>query len=158
MNELNWFLFLVLIEDVKFRVTWNATNQGLCDVKLFLSFVQNGTNLTQNVTVHVASGIYENCNLKMINVTSVRYKTIVMYDNKTLNSDSNFSEEITFQKMTTNPKSKLLFFLWWREHVIGNSGRFPFSKLQKNTFQRPGYDFIFVVFFCRGYKIYLSKV
>ena len=113
-------MFLVLIEDVKFRqeknscprVTWNATNHGLCDVRLFLSFVQGDTNLTQNVTVHVASGIYENCNLKMINVTSVRYKTIVMYDNKTLNSDSNFSEEITFQKMTTNPKSKLLFFLW----------------------------------------------
>ena len=69
-----------MIEGVKFqqeengcpRVTWNATNHVLCDVKLFLSFVQNSTNSTQNVTVPVSTGIYENCNLKMINVANVR--------------------------------------------------------------------------------------
>ena len=108
----------VSIEDVKFqqeqngcpRLTWNATNQGFCDVKFFLSFVQNGTNSTQNVTVHVASGVYENCNLTMMNVTSVRYKTIVMFDNETINSNINFSEKIPIQIITANPESKLMIF------------------------------------------------
>ena len=48
----------VSIENVEFkqewngcpRLTWNAAKHGLCDVKLFLSFVQNGTNSRQNVT------------------------------------------------------------------------------------------------------------
>ena len=64
------------------RLTWNATNHGLCDVKLFLSFVRNDTNRKYNFSVPVADGIYENWNLTMMNVTAVRYKTIVIYNSK----------------------------------------------------------------------------
>ena len=109
----------VSIEDVKFQqeqngcpqFTWNATNHGLCDVKLFLSFVQNSTNTTQNFIVPVANGGYENCNLTMINIVSVRYKTIVMYNNEILNSKINIAEEIPLQKLTATPKSKLIFLV-----------------------------------------------
>ena len=68
-------------------------------------FVQND-NSTQNFTVPVADGIHENCNLTM-NVTSVRYKTIVMY-NKTIpvynsenKNESELSEDLILQIMTT---------------------------------------------------------
>ena len=80
-------------------MTWNAANHGLCDVKLFLLFVQND-NSTQNVIVPVANKIYENCNLTM-NVTSVRYKTILMYKNDTLNKQKKISEDLYPQITTT---------------------------------------------------------
>ena len=87
-------------------MTWNAANHGLCDVELFLMFVQND-NSTQNVTVPVADQSYDvNCSLLM-NVKSVRYKTIVMYNNTipTYNNENDneneLSEEITLEKMTT---------------------------------------------------------
>ena len=80
-------------------MTWNAANHGLCVVELFLMFVQND-NSTQNVTVPVGDESYDvNCYLLM-NVTSVRYKTILMYNNKTLN-ESELSEDLTLQIMTT---------------------------------------------------------
>ena len=86
-------------------MTWDAANHGLCDVELFLLFVQNDDS-TQNVIVPVADESYENCNLTM-NVKSVRYKTILMY-NKTIpvhnsenKNESELSEDLILQIMTT---------------------------------------------------------
>ena len=79
-------------------MTWNAANHGLCDVELFLLFVQNDDS-TQNVIVPVADESYENCNLTM-NVKSVRYKTILKYNNDKLN-ENKLSEDLTLQIMTT---------------------------------------------------------
>ena len=103
----NLSLQSVSIENVEFnqtwngcpRLTWNTTNYGLCDVTLFLSFVQ-ADNSTQNVTVNYANGNYENCNLSFMNITSVRYKTIVTYGNEILDNNGNsFSEDIPLQIM-----------------------------------------------------------
>ena len=98
------------MENVKFkqewdacpRLTWSPANHGICDVKISLLFVQND-NSTQNVTVSVADESYENCNLTM-KVKSVRYKTILMYNDKTLN-ESELSEDLTLQIMTTTTKT-----------------------------------------------------
>ena len=83
-------------------MTWSPANHGICDVKISLLFVQND-NSTQNVTVSVADESYENCNLTM-KVKSVRYKTILMYNDKTLN-ESELSEDLTLQIMTTTTKT-----------------------------------------------------
>ena len=53
------------------------------------------------VTVPVADQSYDvNCNLTM-NVTSVRYKTILKYNNEILNKKNELSEDITLQIITT---------------------------------------------------------
>ena len=56
-----------------------------------------------NVTVPDTDESYENCNLTM-KVKSVRYKTILMYNDKTLN-ESELSEDLTLQIMTTTTKT-----------------------------------------------------
>ena len=95
-------------------MTWNAANHGLCVVKLFLLFVQND-NSTQNVTVPVADEIYDvNCNLLM-NVTSVRYKTVLKYNNEILNNKNELSEDLPLEIMTTtttSTTSKLNHFIY----------------------------------------------
>ena len=62
-------------------LTWNADKHGLCDVDLFLMFVQKDGSM-KSETVPVADGIYQHCSLTM-NAKSVFYKTIVYLRTKT---------------------------------------------------------------------------
>ena len=75
---------IVPIKDVVFakangcpNMTWSADEHGLCEVDLFLSFVQKD-NYTKNITVPVSDESFQDCNFTM-EAVKVLYKTSVFF-------------------------------------------------------------------------------
>ena len=77
---------------------------GLCDVDLFLSFVQKD-NSTKNITVAVANKNFQDCNFTM-DAIEVVYKTVIYLKNWTNGTRLQISNYNLTSSRTTSLKTK----------------------------------------------------